>query len=256
MPWRPALLKGNRVLARCDEHGTFLDEGGRVEVRYRPTDPRAYRAGVRNLSPVAGELFPDDHCVPAAPEGGQPSAAKRPTKAGSGARRATGGADVLGSMVASEGASPAQARYTAYTDGACSGNPGPAGLGVVLFDGPRRTELSEYLGTGTNNIAELTAILRALEAIDAAEESVLIHTDSQYAIGVLQKGWKPKVNQELIAAIKERMKAFRKLRLVYVPGHAGVPLNERADELARAAVSSRSSSGWREVEAGREPAQA
>jgi ribonuclease HI len=99
----------------------------------------------------------------------------------------------------------------------------------------------------TYNIAELTAILRALEAIDTPEESVLVHTDSQYAIGVLQKGWKAKANQALIATIKERMKAFKALRLVYVPGHAGVPLNERADALARDAVSARESRAWQSV---------
>ncbi|MFT3921450.1 MAG: ribonuclease H [Myxococcales bacterium] len=250
MPWRPALLKGNRVLARCDEAGAFLDEGGRVEVRYRPTDPRAYRAGVRNLSPVEGEILPDDHCVPAAPEA--PDAAAAKTKATGGARKTTASASA-GKAVE---AGPSDARYVAYTDGACSGNPGPAGLGVVLLEGNSRRELSEYLGTATNNVAELTAILRALEVIEAVEDSVLVHTDSQYAIGVLQKGWKPKVNQELIAAIKTRMKVFKALRLVYVPGHAGVPLNERADQLARMAVSSRSNSPWRETQVGRERAEA
>lgn len=254
MPWRAALLKGNRVLARCDEAGAFLDEGGRVEVRYRPTDPRAYRAGVRNLSPVPGDVLPDDHCVPAAPEGAAaaPSAAKPASK--SAARKGGASSSSAGAAPVPE-AGGSTATFVAYTDGACSGNPGPAGLGVVLLNGSGRRELSEYLGTGTNNVAELTAILRALEAIDQPEESVHVHTDSQYAIGVLQKNWKPKVNVELIASIKARIKAFKALRLVYVPGHAGVPLNERADELARMAVSSRSSSGWREVQAGRERAE-
>ena len=71
-----------------------------------------------------------------------------------------------------------------------------------------------------------------------------MHTDSQYAIGVLTKGWKAKANQQLILRIKERMTQVKQLKLVYVPGHAGVPLNERADELARAAVAARGSSGW------------
>jgi len=76
---------------------------------------------------------------------------------------------------------------------------------------------------------------------------MLVHTDSQYAIGVLTKGWKAKANQQLIADIKERIRNFPRLLLVYVKGHAGVPLNERADELARQAVASRSTSGWVEV---------
>jgi ribonuclease HI len=105
----------------------------------------------------------------------------------------------------------------------------------VLPDG-KVHEGYEYLGTATNNIAELTAILRALEAIPPQAPGSLIHTDSQYSIGVLSKGWKPKVNQELIAHVKKAMAARRGVRLVYVPGHAGVPLNERADELAREAI--------------------
>ena len=52
-----------------------------------------------------------------------------------------------------------------YTDGACSGNPGPAGVGAILFDSKEVYELSEFLGMGTNNIAELTAVLRVLERV-------------------------------------------------------------------------------------------
>jgi ribonuclease HI len=136
------------------------------------------------------------------------------------------------------------AKFVAYTDGACSGNPGPAGLGVVLLQEGTRRELSEYLGIGTNNIAELTGILRTLEELGRASEPVVVHTDSQYAIGVLTKGWKAKANQQLIAKIKDCIRNFPQLQLVYVRGHAGVPLNERADELARAAVAARASSGW------------
>ena len=106
-----------------------------------------------------------------------------------------------------------------------------------------RRELSEYLGVATNNVAELTAILRAVEALEV-DLPLVVHTDSQYAIGVLTKNWKPKANQELIQRIKQRMQTVRRLELVYVPGHAGVSLNERADELARAAVAARASSGW------------
>jgi len=126
----------------------------------------------------------------------------------------------------------------AYADGACSGNPGPAGLGVVLIDGPRRVEISEFLGVGTNNIAELTAVLRALGEVDAAR-AMVIHTDSQYTIGVVQKGWKAKANQALVAELREALAGRPSTRLQYVPGHAGVLLNERADALAREAVAAR-----------------
>lgn len=93
----------------------------------------------------------------------------------------------------------------------------------------------EYLGRSTNNVAELTAVLRGAECIPADAESAEVVTDSKYAIGVLTKGWKAKANQDLILRIR-RVLDGRRIRLVYVPGHAGVPMNERADELAREAV--------------------
>jgi ribonuclease HI len=117
-------------------------------------------------------------------------------------------------------------------------------LGVVLQDGAQRRELSQFLGEGTNNIAELSAILEAAEAIEDPARPVRIHTDSQYAIGVLSKGWKAKANQELVARVKQALARLQDLELIYVPGHSGVLLNERADALAVQAVKSESSSGW------------
>jgi ribonuclease HI len=229
MPWIEALLRGQRVLAKANASGALADEGGRVEIRYKPNDGRAYQAGVRNLELAPGEpLLPDDACVPAekAPSNEDRGAARKKKEA---AAKAT-----------APGAVPKDA-WTVYADGACSGNPGPAGLGIVLVapDG-KIHDGYEYLGFGTNNIAELTAILRAAEALPAGAVAVL-HTDSQYSIGVLTKGWKAKANQELIANVKKALATRPTWRIVYVPGHAGVPLNERADELAREAVRLRSS---------------
>jgi ribonuclease HI len=134
-----------------------------------------------------------------------------------------------------------------YADGACSGNPGPAGAGVVLIDGKQRRELSHYLGDATNNVAELTAIELAADAVADAGRAVRMHTDSQYAIGVLTKGWKAKANVELVARVRQKLARLRDVELRYVPGHAGVVLNERADALAVQAVSERKSSGWVEL---------
>jgi ribonuclease HI len=220
MPWKEAVLRGQRVLARVRADGSLAEEGGRVEIRYKPNDGRAYRASTRNLL-VAGDavLQPDEVCAPAG-EGSRGAATSnlaRPTSQ----------------------AVPADA-WIAYTDGACSGNPGPAGSGVVLVaPGGKMHEGLEYLGEATNNVAELTAILRALEWIPSDARAIVVHTDSQYAIGVLQKGWKAKANGELVARAKQVVQT-RGARLVYVPGHQGVPLNERADELAREAITTRS----------------
>lgn len=131
---------------------------------------------------------------------------------------------------------PTKEPVHAYTDGACSGNPGPAGIGVVLICGGRRKEISEYLGHGTNNIAELTAVLRALESVRDRERTVYLYSDSSYALGLLGQGWKAKANRELVEELRALKERFSDLRLVKVRGHSGVPENERADELARQAV--------------------
>ena len=125
-----------------------------------------------------------------------------------------------------------------YTDGACRGNPGPAGIGFVLKWRGHTKELSEYIGHATNNIAELTAILKALHTIKNKKKTVVMYTDSSYAHGVLTKGWKVRANKALIHEISKEMGLFKDLRIVKVEGHAGILENERADRLARDAIES------------------
>ena len=214
MPWIEAILRGQAVLARANAAGQLLAEAGRVEVRYKPNDGRAYRAALANLSPKpGGRVLPDDACAPA-------NASPSPSRG------------KISPVV-----TPAvTAEWVAYTDGACSGNPGPAGSGmVVIAPGGKIHEGFEYLGHATNNVAELTAVLRGAECIPRNATSAAVMTDSKYAIGVLTKGWKAKVNQELILRARAVL-AGRSIRVLYVPGHSGVPMNERADELAREAV--------------------
>ncbi|MBK6580271.1 MAG: reverse transcriptase-like protein [Sandaracinaceae bacterium] len=127
-----------------------------------------------------------------------------------------------------------------FTDGACKGNPGPAGAGAVLkLPGGEHHERYRALGKATNNVGELTGVLLALELLDEAgfpaTAQAEILSDSQYANGVLTKGWKANVNQELIATIKARLK-LRKARMHWIAGHVGVPENERADALANLGV--------------------
>ncbi|NUN13961.1 MAG: ribonuclease HI [Myxococcales bacterium] len=126
-----------------------------------------------------------------------------------------------------------------FTDGACSGNPGPAGLGVLMQDGDSKRELSGYLGMATNNIAELDAIRRGLKMIGDKTRPVDLYTDSNYAIGVLTKGWKAKANTELVEEIRDLLEDFRNIRFHWVRGHMGHDGNERADELARMAIEKR-----------------
>jgi ribonuclease HI len=230
MPWVRAKLREQLVYAKADESGRLVENGGRVEIRYKPKDGRLYHAGVKNLAVVDGAVLPEETCDPAAEA--------PPAKPAAGARASGGSrtASRASSAAAHVETPPRDGETVVYTDGACTGNPGPAGLGVVVLGREARTELSEYLGHGTNNIAELTAILRGLELTDGP---VVIHTDSKYAIGVLTKGWKAKANTELILQIRAALAKRGQVRIVYVPGHSGIPLNERADELARRAISSR-----------------
>lgn len=137
------------------------------------------------------------------------------------------------------------AAMVAYTDGACIGNPGPAGLGYVIIrpDGGR-VHKGEPLGQGTNNIAELSAILRVLDLIKDSCRNAVVYTDSEYAIGVLCRNWKAKANLKLIDDVKSAMSRFDSVDLRKVRAHAGMEENELADKLAReAATTQRATDG-------------
>lgn len=125
-----------------------------------------------------------------------------------------------------------------FTDGACSGNPGPAGIGVYFVYGKHRKELSEYIGPATNNIAELTAIKRGLEQIKPEHRSkpVVVYTDSAYCHGLLTKDWNPKKNIELIKEIKILTETFNYLGFKKVKGHSTDAGNNKADHLATSAI--------------------
>ena len=231
MPWRHATIRGQRVFVRVRDDGHLDDKGGRVEIRYKANDPRAYHASVKNLVvDHATPIMSDDTCVPAEDAKSRPKQSRAAAKASK-----TSAAPADAPTTSARG-------WIAYTDGACTGNPGPAGSGwVVVAPGGSPVESYAYLGEGTNNIAELTAILRALHEVPP-DQPLVVYTDSQYAIGVLTKGWKAKANKELIEGIREELRGHTNVRFVYVPGHAGVPMNERADELAREAIRTRRSS--------------
>jgi ribonuclease HI len=238
MPWKRHLLRDAQIWAEVDDTGQLVtDSGGRVAVIYkREPNAKIYRAGARNLGPVDGAPIEADlpgssaTAAPVAPAA--PAAAKGATGA---TRKPRGGVVPEGRL--GEPSSPDTVHV--WTDGACQGNPGPCGVGVVVIDGKSRKEHGEFLGHGTNNIAELTAVLRGLDLVGDTQRPVRVYSDSSYSIGVLSLGWKPKVNQELIAEIKDRITAFRDLRFVKVKGHSGIPENERCDQLATGAIKNR-----------------
>lgn len=136
---------------------------------------------------------------------------------------------------------------TIYTDGACSGNPGPGGWGAILVHGETRKELSGGESETTNNRMELQAAIEALNALKRPCK-VAVYTDSVYVRdGITKwiKGWerngwrtaakKPVKNAELWQALQAALQPHD-IDWHWVKGHAGHPENERADELARAGM--------------------
>jgi len=134
-----------------------------------------------------------------------------------------------------------------YTDGACRGNPGPGGWGALLTIDEHEKELSGAEVLTTNNRMELTAVIRALEALKRPSEA-RIFTDSEYVRrGITEwvknwkaRGWKtddrkPVKNQDLWEQL-DALAAGHKIEWRWVKGHSGVPGNERVDRLANEAI--------------------
>ncbi|MEQ8715696.1 MAG: ribonuclease HI [Cyclobacteriaceae bacterium] len=129
---------------------------------------------------------------------------------------------------------------TIYTDGSSRGNPGPGGYGTVMLYRGHRKELSEGFRKTTNNRMELLAVIKGLEALTKEGVEVLIYSDSKYVVDAVEKGWlwswvkknfKGKQNRDLWERF---IPAYRKQRVTFkwVKGHAGIPENERCDQLA------------------------
>lgn len=139
-------------------------------------------------------------------------------------------------------------KVTIYTDGACSGNPGPGGWGAVLLYQDQKKELSGFEPGTTNNRMELTAVIEAIRALKAPCE-LSIHTDSAYVCNAFQNGWldnwsmngwktaakRPVENQDLWRTLLGALQPHD-YRFVKVKGHSDNPLNNRCDELARIAI--------------------
>lgn len=135
-------------------------------------------------------------------------------------------------------------QVTIYTDGACSGNPGPGGWGAILLYGAHKKELSGGAPDTTNNRMELTAVIEGLKALKEPC-MVTVYSDSKYFCDGVQKGWvygwkkrgwkksdgKPALNPDLWEELLTQL-GRHQVDIVWVKGHAGHPENERCDRLA------------------------
>jgi ribonuclease HI len=207
MPFLRHRLRDADVWAKVDASGALIaDREGRVEIVYKPVNgAKVYRAGARNLSAPSGDPIEIEVGEAAAPQ--KPDAAKIPADA-----------------------------IHVWTDGGAAPNPGPSGAGVVIVDGGKQTEISQFLGEGTNQTAELTAILIGLSKLPTRDRPVIVYSDSAYSIGLLSQAWKAKANVELVEKLRAVCREFKDLRFVKVAGHSGVPLNERTDQLVGDAI--------------------
>ena len=137
-----------------------------------------------------------------------------------------------------------------YTDGACSGNPGPGGWGAILMYNEHKKEISGANKETTNNIMELTAVVEALKLLKH-ECNVKIYSDSAYAINAFKNGWinnwmkngwrtsskEPVKNKELWMTLYDFTR-IHNIEFIKVKGHSDNEYNNRCDELARNAINS------------------
>ena len=139
-------------------------------------------------------------------------------------------------------------KVTIYTDGACSGNPGPGGWGSILMFGEIKKEISGAVKETTNNIMEITAVIEALKCLKE-ECEVEVYSDSAYVVNAFNQGWianwiknnwrnsskEPVKNKELwqeLIALTEK----HKVTFIKVKGHSDNEFNNRCDELATGAI--------------------
>lgn len=261
--WKRMSFKGNKVWAAIGPDGDFLIKNNKILIKYNLNQDYEYLIKRENLKPESDAVpgkkkktkkQPRKQPDPAKKirdKGAKPYAAQ---KSGSNPSESNPVDDTCGckedANISNQNTFSKKIRdhttfnnrpdsentIIIYTDGASSGNPGPAGIGAVLEFNGHKKEISEFIGTATNNIAELTAIEKALEKIKRRELPVRLFTDSTYCAGVLSKGWKPQKNLDLINRIKNLIHEFEDFKIIKVKGHAGIELNERADVLATSAI--------------------
>ena len=257
MAWSRARFKGKDVWVQVDALGAPIVAGGRSPIRYKNSEGASiYRGGAAGVeldlsSPI--EELPEGVSADKAPKSAK-GKSKKGSGFGSAGRRTKAQAAMAEAAARTLIESLRGHTVIAFTDGACKGNPGPAGAGAVVeFPDGRRAEACKALGVATNNVGELTAIWLALHLLEESgipqDTPVTVLTDSQYCNGVLVQGWKAKANREIIATVKSKMEHWSRLNIHWIAGHVGIDGNELADTLANAAVGGVSDVRWSQASA-------
>jgi len=207
--WERMSFKGNKVWVAFTLEGLLLENKDKVLIKYNLTQDYEYWIKKESLEPL-------DQAVPAGEKASPPSG----TSSRQGNRPENLPKDCI----------------LIYTDGASSGNPGPAGIGALLIYHENQKQISQSIGITTNNVAELSAIKIAISHLKRYDLPVRIFSDSSYAIGVLTREKTPQSNRELVLEIKRLIQKFKEIKFIKVKGHAGIKENEVADFLATSAI--------------------
>ena len=212
--WKRMLFKGCKVYAQVSQDGTLLAKNGVVKIKYQLQQENEYLARASSIQKITeSELKKSKN---------QREKKEKPPR-------------IQKSFPPSEEDFDNNTIFV-FTDGACTGNPGPAGIGVFLQYRDHRKEISRFIGSGTNNTAELIAIKVALQEIKDPTLPVALFTDSSYCYGVLTGSFKAKKNRDLVEQIKKEMHRFPLLKFIKVEGHKGIEGNEKANLLAQQAI--------------------
>ncbi len=210
--WERMSFKGNKVWVAFMRDGQLLENKDKVLIKYNLTQDYEYWIKKESLEPL-------DQAVPAGTKT-SPHSPKSPKSSKQGNHQENLPKDCI----------------QIYTDGASSGNPGPAGIGALLIYHENQKQISQSIGIATNNIAELTAIKIAISHLKRYDLPVRIFSDSSYAIGVLTNESQPQANKELVLEIRRLIQNFKEIKFIKVKGHAGIKENEVADFLATSAI--------------------
>lgn len=240
MLWKPALFKGKKVWAQVNEIDELNLANGLVGIRYSTKEGATiYRASAKNIQLSSEPSKPLDKGASAPKlDDAKPKLRKKfgSSHTRTNEQKSAAQKDVRKYL---EGLSPETIRC--FTDGSCIGNPGPCGTGVYIQLPDKEIKHYRYLGEGTNNKAELSAVLDAMrlleeEGIDNSTP-VVVCTDSKYVVGILTQNWKAKVNRDIILPLRTEVKKWNDITIRWVAGHADIPENDEADRLANLAIS-------------------